>query len=135
MKSGAVMKQVALVGLAVVAMLATGCPSKTEAYEDVSVAEGYALWQDGVFVLDVRTTEEYAEGHVPDAYNLNVNELATRMAEIEAYKDYDVLVYCKGGTRSAIASKELAETYGFTKIHNMLGGFEAWKAAGYETAK
>jgi len=106
-------------------------PKDAPAYEDVSVETGHQMWQDGLFVLDVRTTAEVAAGHLPGAYNIDVNELADRLGELAGRESDDILVYCLRGGRSAQAAGILADN-GFTGVHNMLGGYEAWVAAGYD---
>jgi hydroxyacylglutathione hydrolase len=123
-----------LTGIVTVASaLMVGCPPPVT-YEEIDVETAHQMWAQGVFMLDVRTVAEYGAGHVPDAYNLDVNELDVRIAEIMAYKDAEIVVYCKAGSRSATASTELVNVHGFTNVHNMLGGFDAWDAAGYEVA-
>ena len=102
-------------------------------YQNVSVQEAHQLWQDGIFVLDVRTTAEFEAGHIPAAHNLDVNALDDRIGEILHLREEDILVYCRSGGRSAIASEQLV-SYDFVGVHNMLGGFTAWVAAGFEQA-
>ena len=63
---------------------------------------------DHLFVLDVRTPQEYAEGHVPGAVNVPYDQLASRLAEVP--KDKDVVLYCKSGRRAGIAADVLAAT-------------------------
>ena len=78
------------------------------------------------YVLDVRTQEEFAEGHVPHAANIPVQELATRLAEVP--KDRDVVVYCHSGARAARAATLLLEK-GYTRVNEMQGSMMAWEAA------
>jgi rhodanese-related sulfurtransferase len=120
------------VALVVVLVAAT---DTAEAYTDVSVAEGHGMWQSGVFVLDVRSTSEFAEDHIPGAYNIPHTEIGSRIDEIIAYQNDDILVHCQSGGRSATASTELEGTHGFTGVHNMLSGFGAWVTEGYETVE
>lgn len=63
------------------------------------------LVQEGAFLLDVRTPEEFAEGHLPGAVNVPVQVLGERLGEIP--KDRPVVVYCRSGGRSARASNQL----------------------------
>jgi rhodanese-related sulfurtransferase len=100
-------------------------------YIDVSVTEAHALWTSGIFVLDVRTSDEFTAGHIPRAYNINVTELSARIGEVQNHINEDILVYCGSGNRSRTASEYLV-AQGFSKIYNMLDGFSAWKTAGYE---
>jgi len=105
-----------------------------EGYENATVAHTHEHWQQGVaspvpfMLLDVRTQEEYAEGHIAGAILIPVQVLAERLSEVP--HDKQVYVYCHSGARSARASTLLARK-GYTNIENMMGGIVAWKAAGY----
>ncbi|MDX8402568.1 MAG: rhodanese-like domain-containing protein [Mariprofundaceae bacterium] len=128
------------IGLAIAMLLpvwasACGVGEQTpEGYENAPVAHVYQHWKQGdaspiPFVLiDVRTPEEYAGGHIEGAKLIPVQELADRLNEVP--KDRQVYVYCRSGRRSARAAALLAK-HGFTRIENMVGGIEAWTAAGY----
>ena len=89
--------------------------------------------QPGV-LLDVRTAGEVADGFIKGAQNIDI----TQSGFLEKVKSLDknepVYVYCKRGGRSANASEKLAKA-GFTKIYNMMGGFDGWKDAGYPVEK
>ena len=82
-------------------------------------------------LLDVRTPEEYAGGHVPGARNIPVGELEARIVELDTYKGKTIFVICQSGARSARAS-ELLVTRGWSAV-NVVGGTGAWIAAGYPT--
>jgi rhodanese-related sulfurtransferase len=84
-------------------------------------------------LVDVRTPEEFAAGHVPGAKNLPIQELAGRMSELDSYKSGDVYVICQVGGRSARASEQLA-TAGFKAV-NVDGGTSAWEQAGLPIEK
>ena len=99
-------------------------------YQDLSVEEFQKrLASDGTAqLLDVRTPQEYAEGHISGA--INIDWLADGFAEAaQAALDpgRDVLIYCRRGRRSAEAAKVL-EAMGY-KIFNLRDGFNAWKNA------
>lgn len=81
-------------------------------------------------VLDVRSPEEFADGHVPGAINIPLQELQTRMGELETLKDREFAVICAVGGRSSSATSMLHRK-GFTGARNVDGGTNAWKAAGY----
>ncbi|HIJ65562.1 MAG TPA: rhodanese-like domain-containing protein [Candidatus Hydrogenedentes bacterium] len=104
-----------------------------KAYEDVSVAQAHQMWEDETFFLDVRTAAEIDAGYIPGAYNIDSTELGVRLDEIADLQNQDIVVYCKAGGRSAPAAQLLSDK-GFTAVHNMLGGFDAWQAAGYEVS-
>ncbi len=79
-------------------------------------------------VIDVRTPEEYAAGHVAGAINIDVeaSDFAGKIAALDPEDDY--LVYCRTGRRSAIAAEAMTEA-GFTDIIDA-GGLDALAAAG-----
>jgi rhodanese-related sulfurtransferase len=80
-------------------------------------------------VVDVRTAEEFAQGHVPGARNIPVDQLEARLAELEPYKAGGVYVICQTGGRSARAASELSG-HGF-RAYNVLGGTAGWKTGGF----
>lgn len=85
-------------------------------------------------ILDVRTAEEYAEGHVPGAINISHDELADRLAEIEAAKEAGVIVYCRSGRRAGIA-EELLLARGYADVQHLEGDMLAWLEAARPTEK
>jgi len=87
---------------------------------------------DHLFVLDVRTPQEYAEGHVPGAVNVPQDQLASRLAEVP--KDKDVVIYCRSGRRSALAADVLAAN-GYSRLAHLEGDMNAWVAKGRPVAK
>lgn len=84
---------------------------------------------DGVIVLDVRTAEEYASGHLPDAINIDVTaaDFESKLAELDPGTTY--AVYCKTGRRSQTALATMSDA-GFTSVADLAGGISAWIAAG-----
>jgi rhodanese-related sulfurtransferase len=88
----------------------------------------------GIVVLDVRTAEEFSEGHIAGAKNLDFHgdDFAKQLNALDKSKTY--LVHCASGGRSAKACKLMGEDK-FSKIYHMNGGFSAWKQAGKPIAK
>jgi len=78
---------------------------------------------EAAFVLDVRSPEEYASGHVPGAVNIPYDQIASRIAEVP--KDQDVVLYCKSGRRAGIAAEVLAGQ-GYTRLQHLEGDIVAW---------
>lgn len=78
-------------------------------------------------LLDVRTPEEYATGHIAGSVNISITELQNRLAEVP--KDKPVVVYCRSGNRSNQAM-QLLSAAGYTQISD-LGGIISWVDAGY----
>ena len=87
---------------------------------------------DHLFLLDVRTPEEYAEGHIAGAVNVPYDQLATRLAEVP--KDKDVVLYCRSGRRAGIAADVLAAN-GYTRLSHLEGDMIAWTEKGRPVVK
>ncbi len=85
-------------------------------------------------ILDVRTAEEYAEGHVPGAINISHDELADRLTEIEAAKEAGLIVYCRSGRRAGIA-EALLLGQGYVDVQHLEGDMLAWLEAARPTEK
>lgn len=79
-------------------------------------------------LIDVRTPEEYAEGHLAGSVNLSANDASFEQAIEKLDKNTPVLVYCLSGGRSASAAKTM-QGKGFKTIFNMEGGIMAWRKA------
>ncbi|MGB7999536.1 MAG: rhodanese-like domain-containing protein [Anaerobacillus sp.] len=75
-----------------------------------------------ISIVDVRGPEEVAEGKIPGAYNLPVNELQGRMNELD--KDIEHIIVCQSGGRSSMASMVL-KSNGYSVL-NMTGGMLEW---------
>jgi rhodanese-related sulfurtransferase len=81
---------------------------------------------DDILILDVRTDEEFEEGHIDGAILIPANKLPFRYEEILDYEDKPVLVYCQTGGRSPMATNFLEEN-GFSDIYHLYEGFARWK--------
>ena len=100
---------------------------------DIDVATAESLrGQPDVVMLDVRTPEEYAQGHIPGVVPIPLDQVPSRLAEIP--KDKTVIVTCRSGNRSNQAAQLLRQR-GYDKVHNMLGGIVEWEKAGYPVEK
>ena len=86
---------------------------------------------DAPLVLDVRSAEEYASGHVPGARNLSHDQVAARLAELGPTRE--VVVYCESGKRAALAADVLHDA-GFT-VHHLVGDMSGWRAQGLPIAR
>lgn len=89
----------------------------------IDSARAHALVEDGARLIDVRSPQEYASGHIDGARNIPLNEIGRRTKDV-GRKDKPVVVYCLSGMRSAQAKSKL-EAAGFTEVHN-LGSMSRW---------
>jgi rhodanese-related sulfurtransferase len=92
----------------------------------VDGAAARQLVAEGVKVVDVRTPEEFASGHVPGAVNIPYDQMPARAGELGP-PSTPVLVYCRSGRRSGVAAQTLKEK-GFTRLWD-LQAYDRWVAA------
>ena len=78
-------------------------------------------------LVDVRTTEEYDSGHLPNAINIPLHQLQSRVSEVPTGKP--VVVVCASGNRSQTGSSILANS-GYTEVYNLKGGTMRWMMQG-----
>jgi rhodanese-related sulfurtransferase len=110
-----------------------GCSDGGSAtYEQISGAEAKALMdrESGYIIIDARTLEEYAQGHIPGAIMIPEYEIADRAEKELPDKDQLILVYCRSGRRSKIAAQALCDL-GYTNVKEF-GGIITWE---YETVR
>ena len=119
-----------LIPILLSALLLTGCASsnnQTNTYRQISMDEAVAMMaeESGYIILDVRTPEEFAEKHIPNAINVPNEMIGT--GEISALPDKDqlIMVYCRSGRRSKEAAEKLVKL-GYTNIVEF-GGIIDWK--------
>ena len=127
------------------AVMLTACVTETAENNSISVSESAETTEDVVLtyeqisaedakklmdtasdyiIVDARTTEEFAEGHIPDAILIPEYEIADRAPSELPDKDQLILVYCRSGRRSKIASQALVEL-GYTNVKEF-GGIIDW---------
>lgn len=93
----------------------------------VSVTEAAQRINEGAFLLDVRTAEEWNQAHVAGAVLIPLDELKSRLAEVPV--DQDVLIICRSGNRSGQA-RDLLRAAGLKRTTSISGGINAWMAKG-----
>jgi len=95
----------------------------------LNAADAALLVGEGAVLLDVRTEEEWQEGHIACARLVPVQSLVATSPGLPADKDAAIVIYCASGARSLLAERKLREL-GYTRVVAMEGGFEDLKAAG-----
>ena len=104
-------------------------------FESIDAKTAITLLEDdnNVSLLDVRTVEEYKEGHLRDAKLIPLQTLPNNLHMLKADKDKKIIVYCRSGNRSVAASRIL-ESHGFTPL-NVKGGIIQLMGAKAEIVK
>ena len=120
-----------LIFLLLAVMLLTACGQDKEndqgaVYMNITAEEAKQIMdtEEGYIILDVRTREEYDEGHIPGAIVISHEEIADKAENVLTDKDQLILVYCRSGRRSKIAAEALVEL-GYTNIKEF-GGIIDW---------
>lgn len=91
------------------------------------VAKELEVANNGITLVDVRTADEYTEGHIAGAFNIPLNDL-TKNLNLLPNLDANIIIYCGSGHRSAVAMAGL-QLLGYKNVRSMLSGATAWKAA------
>ena len=120
-----------LVFLLLAAFFLTACGQKNETkqeatYMNITAQEAKNLMdtEEGYIILDVRTQEEFDEGHIPGAIQISHGEVEEKAEGVLTDKDQLILVYCRSGRRSKLAAEALA-ALGYTNIREF-GGILDW---------
>ena len=125
-------------------VLTGGCaPSEvetpTQIIENVTPQEAFTLIQENqdnpdFVIIDVRTPEEFADGYIENAINIDYSSETFRNKLNKLDKDKTYLIYCRSGNRSGNALNIMAEL-NFREVYNMSGGIISWKAEGLPTVQ
>ena len=120
-----------LVFLLLAAMILTACGQNKEngqgaVYVNITAEEAKQIMdsEEDYIILDVRTQDEYDQGHIPGAIVISHEEIAEKAEKVLTDKNQMILVYCRSGRRSKIAAEALVEL-GYTNIKEF-GGIIDW---------
>lgn len=120
-----------LIPILLTALMLTGCTgavnSTNNTYRQISMDEAVTMMEkeSGYIILDVRTPEEFAEKHIPNAINIPNENIGTDEISQLPDKDQLIMVYCRSGRRSKEAAEKLVKL-GYTNIVEF-GGILDWK--------
>lgn len=123
-----------IAGFLLASLVAAGALAAEPALVPISqeaLLERQQKGDEAAYVLDVRSPEEYASGHVPGAVNIPYDQMASRVAEVP--KDKDVVLYCRSGRRAGIAAEVLADQ-GYERLQHLEGDIVAWVEKGRPVA-
>lgn len=78
-------------------------------------------------VVDIRPKKDYAAGHIVDSINIPHDSLATRLVELDKYKDKPIILVCANGQHAGAYAKQL-KAAGHNHVHKLVGGISGWRA-------
>jgi rhodanese-related sulfurtransferase len=113
------------IALAACALAFAAAAAGPATIEPKALSERIAWADPSLLLLDVRTPEEYAGGHLPGAVNIPHTELAARVAELDGARERDIVVYCRTGSRTAQALEVLGKA-GFKRLFHLEGDYVRW---------
>ena len=99
---------------------------------EIDPAAVHELVGNGVALVDVRETDEWAQGHLPGAKHVPRGYLEQRIEGVVPDRAQRVILYCASGNRSALAAHTLGAELGYEHVESMTGGITLWKDRGYE---
>ena len=97
---------------------------------DTDAVRALQTSDDPTVIIDVREREEFVDGHIEGAEFIPRGQLDLKIETAVPRRDTPIVLYCAGGTRSALAARSLQEL-GYSDVKSMAGGFTAWKRSGY----
>ena len=95
------------------------------AIREINPPEAQQRHRAGATLIDVREQVEWDAGHIPGAVFIPMGELVGRIGEVVPDKDAELILYCGGGYRAALAADSL-QKMGYTNVASMAGGWRAW---------
>jgi len=117
----------ALLALLMGAMSCTAeTPTASAAIAPAELAERLA-GGSAPLILDVRTPEEFASGHIPGAVNVPQDQLAERISSLDLAPDTEIVVHCERGGRARASASVLADA-GYTRVRDLSGHMQVWRA-------
>ena len=127
-RPGAQIAFLLFVALVIFLILQFGGRNNNSLARDISVSDAYNMYQNGAFVVDVRTLEEWTEYHAPNTTLIPLDQLSSRLNEVP--RDRQIVVVCRSGNRSQ-QGRDILLNAGFEQVTSMTGGLNEWRASGY----
>jgi molybdopterin/thiamine biosynthesis adenylyltransferase/rhodanese-related sulfurtransferase len=100
--------------------------------DEVDPSQVHEELGNGAVIVDVRESDEVAQGKLPGAVHVPRGHLESRIEGAAPDRSQRVILYCASGNRSALAAKTLADDLGYEHVESMTGGYTLWKDRGYE---
>ena len=116
-----------LLAAAALTCAAVGHADETQKIDQAALLKRIEKKDTSMVILDVRTPEEFAAGHIPGAINIPYTHLPVRLSEVADAADKDIVLYCAVGVRAEQGAERLREN-GFSKLLHLDGDMKAWQA-------
>jgi rhodanese-related sulfurtransferase len=113
-------------GLMALVVLAYELRQRAHSAASVSPGEVVRLMNGGAVLVDVRSANQFKDGHINGARNVPGDQIAAGAAALEKLKDKTLIMCCDSGTTSGAAARKLMQQ-GFNQVFNLRGGLAAWR--------
>jgi rhodanese-related sulfurtransferase len=117
---------VAAAVLMVIIVIVSELRARIQEFAAVAPTDAIRMMNHGALVIDVRDSAAFDSGHIVDARNMPLKELAASAEGLKRNKDKPVITCCDTGMNGGTAARELGKL-GFTKVFNLRGGLGAWR--------
>ncbi len=107
---------------------------RAQATAAVSATEAVRLMNDGAVVVDIRSANQFKDGHIQGARNIPGDQLEAGNERLAKLKGKTLIACCDSGVSSAAAARKLVEL-GFGPVHNLRGGLGGWRQDNLPTVK
>jgi len=124
----------AATGLMALVVLGYELRQRLHAAAAVSPTDAVRLMNDGAVLIDVRSSNQFKDGHINGARNVPGDQIAAGAPSLDKFKDKTVIVCCDSGVTSGAAARKLTEL-GFKQVFNLRGGLGAWRQDNLPTVK
>jgi rhodanese-related sulfurtransferase len=121
-------------GLMALVVLGFELRQRAHSADSVSSTEAVRLMNAGALLVDVRSANQFKDGHINGARSVPGDQIAGGAAALEKLKDKTLIMCCESGTASGAAARKLAQL-GFKQVYNLRGGLAAWRQDNLPVAK
>ena len=100
--------------------------AQRSSFASIGPAEAVRLMNSGALLVDVRSREQFAAGHIAGARHVPGDTIADGAKALERFKEKPIIAYCESGMTAGAAARHLGRL-GFKKVVNLRGGLAAWR--------
>lgn len=113
-------------GVLLLAVVAYELRQRAHSAASVSPTEAVRMMNDGAVLVDVRSVNQFKDGHIAGARNVPGDQVADGAKALEKFRDKTIITCCESGITSGSAARKLTEL-GFKQVFNLRGGLAAWR--------
>ena len=113
-------------GVLLLAVVAYELRQRAHSAASVSPTEAVRMMNDGAVLVDVRSVNQFKDGHIAGARNVPGDQVADGAKSLEKFRDKTIITCCESGITSGSAARKLTEL-GFKQVFNLRGGLAAWR--------